>query len=125
MTNTPYKDELIRIATLMGLPDEVEPTAVADAVRALKTDRDNLAATLTGTEAMRDFQKERGDAFREGLEDATQAIEKARDDLRGVTGAQLLQLRATATRLAGDLNIAAAKAETDLEEPEPPGDVED
>lgn len=34
MSTTPYKDELIRIAALLGLPDETDPTEVAQAVQA-------------------------------------------------------------------------------------------
>ena len=33
MSTTPYKDELIRIAALLGLPDDTDPTEVAQAVQ--------------------------------------------------------------------------------------------
>lgn len=123
-STTPYKDELIRIATLLGLPDDVDPTDVAEAVAALKTTATDTAATLTGVQRMVDFQTKRAEGFREGLEDAATAMEKARDDLREKAGADLIGARATITRIAGDLNGAAAAADTALEEPTPPADLD-
>lgn len=146
-STTPYKDELIRIATLLGLPDDVDPSSVAEevqsrlksplaaiaalvgvdgkdpdaVVKAVETTVNN-AGLLEGVEAMRAHERARAEQFRFGLEDAATVMEKSRDDLRAVTGAQLLQLRATVQRLAGDLNGAAAAADTALEEPTPPAD---
>lgn len=119
-SNTPYKDELIRIATLLGLPDDVEPTAVAEAVAALKTGADTTAATLTGVQRMVTFQTKRADQFRIGLEDAVSLMEKSRDDLRAKAGADLIPARAIIARIAGDLNTGAAEGDTALEEPTPP-----
>lgn len=149
-STTPYKDELIRIATLLGLPDDVDPTTVADAVqerlkgplaqiaamtgvsgaepetvvKAVETAVNN-AGLLRGVDAMRAHERSRADKFREGLEDAADVIERAQADLRGITGAQLLQSRATAQRLVGDLGLAHAAAETALEEPPAPPEVEE
>lgn len=126
-STTPYKDELIRIATILGLPDDVDPTQVAEAVQALK---DNCATETQGrlqaeantaaVERMREFQRERGDDFRLALEDAATAMEKARDDLRLKAGAELVACRATMVRVADDLNLAAGVADTAAEEPAPP-----
>lgn len=115
-------EALKAIAGSLALDDDA-PEAVVSGVADLAARYEaskSAAATLTGVEAMVKFQTDRADQFREGLEDAASAMERARDDLRGVTGAQLLQLRATATRLAGDLNSAASAADTALEEPAPP-----
>jgi len=37
-SKTPFKDELVRIGALMGLPDDAEPTQVAEAVTARLAD---------------------------------------------------------------------------------------
>lgn len=124
-STTPYKDELIRIATLLGLPDDVEPTDVAEAVAALKESAATTAATLTGVQRMVTFQTNRAEQFREGLEDAVSLMEKSRDDLRAKAGADLIPARAIITRIAGDLNGGAAAGDTALEEPTPPADDED
>lgn len=127
MSTTPYKDELIRIATILGLPDDTEPTAVAEAVQALKDSaatetqgRLQAEANVKAVERMRAFQHERGDDFRLALEDAATAMEKARDDLRAKEGAELVACRATMVRVAADLNQAAQAADTASEEPAPP-----
>lgn len=119
-SRTPFKDELIRIAAVLGLPDDVEPTAVAEAVQALKREAGATADTLSGVQRMLTFQTERADGFKLGLEDAATAMEKARDDLRMKEGADLIAARSTIIRIAGDLNQAAALADTALEEPIPP-----
>lgn len=119
-SRTPFKDELIRIATVLGLPDDVEPTAVAEAVAALKREAGGTADTLSGVQRMLAFQTERANDFKLGLEDAATAMEKARDDLRMKEGADLIALRATVVRIASDLNQAAGAADTALEEPTPP-----
>lgn len=124
-STTPYKDELIRVATILGLPDDADPTDVAEHVRKLAADLASERALRQGVEAMRDYQQRRADKFREGLEDAADVIERAQADLRGITGAQLLQSRATAQRLVGDLGLAHAAAETALEEPPEPPEVEE
>lgn len=119
-STTPYKDELIRIATLLDLPDDTDPTAVAEAVRMLKADCASTHATLSGVQRMVDFQTKRAEGFRIGLEDAVSLMEKSRDDLRAKAGADLIPARAIIARIAGDLNTGAAEGDTALEEPTPP-----
>lgn len=50
MSNTPYKDELIRIAALLGLPDETDPLTIAGHVEALACERDTLRGRLSTAE---------------------------------------------------------------------------
>lgn len=53
-STTPYKDELIRIAALMGLPDDTDPTTVAEAVATLQAARlDAEAKWMTALERLR------------------------------------------------------------------------
>lgn len=123
MSNTPYKDELIRVATIMGLPDDTAPTAIAEAVQALKADADATTSEKAATQRMADHHQKRADQFGHGLEEASAAMEKARDDLRDRSASSdVLALRAIAVRVAGDLNIAAQAADVALEEPAPPRD---
>lgn len=148
-STTPYKDELIRIAAIMGLPDDVEPTDVAEAVAEIMatvkagaqalgvepfnpeafgtalTKTVNDAGLLAGVDRMRAHERTRAEQFRDGLEDAATAMEKARDDLREKAGADLVAAHAIITRIAGDLNGAAQAADTALEEPTPPASLDD
>lgn len=121
MSNTPYKDELIRCATILGLPDDTDPTAVAEAVEALKATHDAAVSAKDGVQRMVDYQQKRGDQFGHGLDEASAALERARDDLRAKADtADTLGLRATVVRVANDLNIAAQAADVAGQEPAPP-----
>lgn len=92
MTSTPYKDELIRVAHLLGLADDVDPTAVANALEDrltelgvaaedVEVERRRAAAELNiRTTAERDRNQ-----YREGLEVAAGALERL--------GAELTQRR--------------------------------
>lgn len=115
----------------MGLPDDVEPTGVSEAVAALKAEYDARGVQLTDalnagerTQRLHDFQRERGDDFRAALEDAASAMEKARDDLRLKAGGDLVSCRATMVRVADDLNLAAQAADDGATEPDAPADMD-
>jgi predicted phage gp36 major capsid-like protein len=124
-STTPYKDELIRVAAILGLPDDTDLSLIGEAVAALKAEAEQSAKAARNTLRLHDFQRDRGDAFREALEDAATAMEKARDDLRLKAGSDLVGARATMVRVADDLNLAAQAADDHAAEPVAPDDAED
>ena len=51
-SRTQYKDELIRVAQALGLPDDTDPTAVSEAVTAMVTERDRLVLEKANAPAL-------------------------------------------------------------------------
>lgn len=88
MTSTPYKDELIRVALLLGLPDDVDPTTVAgalearlaelgDAVEDLAVERRRVEAEQT----IRQTAERDRNQYRDGLEASAVALERLGSEL--------------------------------------------
>lgn len=49
-STTPYKDELVRIVSILGLPDNFDVTTLAAEVQVLKTQADAIEAIQTDTD---------------------------------------------------------------------------
>lgn len=103
MTNsrTVYKDELIRVASLIGLPDDVEPTRVADLV----------AARLATVETAQPAQPVVSDMSRRLLaviEEAANRLDRSRQAIANSQG--FADMTLTIDYLRSELTAAQAAA---------------
>ncbi len=83
-SSTLYKDELIRVALLVGLPDDTEPTTVADAVEA-KLRAPVAIPPSRGADALERFAREleiRRERFgsAQAFADVTAVVQEMRDE---------------------------------------------
>lgn len=74
MTSTPYKDELIRVALLLGIPDDVELTTVADALAVRLEEADATARRAEAELSIRHAAEADRNRYRDGLAAATGAL---------------------------------------------------
>lgn len=112
-SSTPYKDELIRVAALLGLPDDVDAGKIADRVGEL-VEADRRRTAEGDISALAQTQR---NTFRDALRELTTYASAAVDDLArrreraGSPGAAPAQAFADMTAVADGLRVHVAKAE--------------
>lgn len=116
MTSTPYKDELIRVAMLLGLPDDVDLTTVADTLAGRLEEADAAGRRAEAELSIRHAAEADRNRYQTALRSARTALERQADGLLvRRERAKSAQAFADMTELGEEARMEATRATAVLE----------